>query len=351
MKFHCRLQINMSKYDGFKLRGNTQSGAMKNGKFLGSFIVAVMLCLMVNQARAAALRFAYASVAPPLSGVWAAQETGAFKKYGLDVQLIYISSSATNAQALLGGSLEVATPGGTSAVLLAARGAPIVAIGSVMNRPPMTLYVQPEISRLEQLRGQALGITRFGSTGHSVSTLMLRNMGMTHAVTLRPVGGNPELQAAFEQKIIAGFVTTVKPKAAARPLANAVDLDIPYAMNLITVTQDFLKANPDTAQRLLKAYIEGVGSMIRDKSLATTIFSKYFKRSDPAILDETYAIVVKYLERIPRVDPRTIATAIEIESIKGASAEQLTDKLVDNSIVDRLVKEGFTDRVFGKSRQ
>lgn len=323
---------------------------MKNKLLFISVLVTAMLSLAGNRATAAMLRFAYASVAPPLSGVWAAQETGAFKKYGLEVQLIYISSSAINAQALLGGSLEVATPGGTSAVLLAARGAPIVAIGSVMNRPPMTLYVQPEISRLEQLKGQAIGITRFGSTGHAVSTLMLRNMGMTQAVTLRPVGGNPELQAAFEQKIIAGFVTTVKPKAAARPLANAIDLDVPYAMNLITVTQDFLRANPDTAERLLKAYIEGVGSMIRDKGLATTIFSKYFKRSDPAFLDETYSIVAKYLERIPRIDPRTIATAIEIESIKGASAEQLTEKLVDNSIVDRLVKEGFTDKVFGSRR-
>jgi ABC-type nitrate/sulfonate/bicarbonate transport system substrate-binding protein len=321
---------------------------MKSQKFCLSLLVAAMLFFAGNQAVAATLRFAYASIAPPLSGVWAAQETGAFKKYGLDVQLIYISSSATNAQALVGGSLEVATPGGTSAVLLASRGAPIVAIGSVMNRPPMTLYVQPEITRSEQLRGQAIGITRFGSTGHSVSTLMLRNMGMTQSVTLRPVGGNPELQAAFGQKIIAGFVTTVKPKAAARPLANATDLDVPYAMNLITVTQDFLKTNPDTAERLLKAYIEGVGSMIRDKGLATKILSKYLKRDDPAFLEESYSIVTKFLERIPRVDPRTITTAVEIESIKDASAEQLADRLIDNRIVDRLVKEGFTAKVFGK---
>ena len=324
---------------------------MTNRNISVSLLVAAMLLLAGHQAVAATIRFAYASIAPPLSGVWAAQETGAFKKYGLDVQLIYISSSATNAQALLGGSLEVATPGGTSAVLLASRGAPIVAIGSVMNRPPMTLYVQPEISRSEQLRGQTIGITRFGSTGHSVSTLMLRNLGMTQSVTLRPVGGNPELQAAFEQKIIAGFVSTVKPKTPARSLANAADLDIPYAMNLITVTQDFLKTNPDTAERLLKAYIEGVGLMIRDKSLATKIFSKYLKRSDPGFLEETYSIVSGFLERVPRVDPRTIATAIEIESIKGATAEQLADKLIDNSIVDRLVKEGFTDKVFGKTKR
>jgi ABC-type nitrate/sulfonate/bicarbonate transport system substrate-binding protein len=144
-------------------------------------------------------------------------------------------------------------------------------------------------------------------------------------------------------------VTTVRPKAAARPLANAVDLDVPYAMNLITVTRDFLKVNPETAERLLKAYIEGVAAMIRDKALAGKIFEKYFKRSDAEFVDETYGIVAKFLERVPRVDPRTISTAVEIESIKGATAEQLADKLIDNSIVDRLVKEGFIDRAFGKA--
>ena len=40
-----------------------------------------------------------------------AYETGRFKKYGLDVQLIYIPSSGTNIQALLGGSLDVSAPG------------------------------------------------------------------------------------------------------------------------------------------------------------------------------------------------------------------------------------------------
>jgi ABC-type nitrate/sulfonate/bicarbonate transport system substrate-binding protein len=267
----------------------------------------------------------------------------------LDVQLVYISSSATNVQALVGGSLEIATPGGGSAVLAVSRGAPIVAIGSVMNRPPMTLYVQPEINRPEQLKGQVLGITRFGSTGHSVTALMLRKLGLAQAVTLRPVGGNPELQAGFEQKMLAGFVSTVKPKSAAKALLNAAELDIPYAMNLITVTRDYLQKNPDTAERALKAYIDGVASMIHDKALAAKIFTKYLKRSDPAFLEETYAIVTKFMERIPRMDPRTVSTVLEIEPIKGADAEGLTSRLIDNSIVDKLVKEGFTEKVWGRA--
>ena len=80
---------------------------MNNKPAILYLFVALIAFAAGDQLNAAPLPFAYASLAPPLSGVWAAQETGAFKKYGLDVQLIYISSSTTNVQALLGGSLDV----------------------------------------------------------------------------------------------------------------------------------------------------------------------------------------------------------------------------------------------------
>jgi hypothetical protein len=70
-----------------------------------------------------------------------------------------------------------------------------------------------------------LGITRFGSSTHALSTLVLRKLGLEKTVTLRPLGETPAVQAAFEQKMIAGMLTTVKPRIAARPLVNAADLE------------------------------------------------------------------------------------------------------------------------------
>ncbi len=303
----------------------------------------------VDQAKAAPLRFAYSVIAPQVAGVWMAQESGAFKKYGLDVQLIYIPSSGTNIQALLGGSLDVAAPGSSGVVLGAARGAQVVAFASMMNRPPMTLYVQPEISRPEQLKGQILGISRFNSTAHTVTTLVLRKLGMAQAVTQRPPGGTPEIQAAFEQRQIAGMVTTVKPRAPANALLNAVDLDIVFAMNVMGSTRDYLQRNRATADRVLKAYIEGVGAMIQDKENALKVLAKYLKRSDPAFLEEMYALAYKFTERIPRVDTRTIATVLEFEPVKGADPEALAPKAIDNSLVEELVKDGFIEKVFGKA--
>ena len=235
----------------------------------------------VGEVLAAPLRLSYSVVGPSVAGVWMAHETGTFRKYGLDVQLIYIPSSGMNIQALLGGSLDVSAPGISGVVLAAARGAPVLAIAAMTNRPAMTLYVQPEITRADQLKGQTLGISRFNSSGHTVTTLILRKLGLEKSTTMRPLGGTPEMQAAFEQKQIAGIVTGVKPGAPSRALLNAFDMDIPFAMNVMAVTREFLQKNPDTVERVIKAYIEAVGAMNHDKEATLKVLAKYFKRSDP----------------------------------------------------------------------
>jgi NitT/TauT family transport system substrate-binding protein len=304
--------------------------------------------LMGANATAAPLRLSYSVVGPTVASIWMAHETGMFKKYGLEVQLVYIASSGTNIQALLGGSLELSAPAMSGVVLAAARGAPVLTIGAMTNKPPMTLYVQPEIIRTDQLKGQSLGITRYNSTAHTVTTLILRKLGMEKTVTQRPIGGAPEVQAAFEQKQIAGMVTAVRPRAPARALLNAAELDIPFAMNVMALTQDFLHKNPETVERAMRAYIEAVALMHHDKETTLKVLQRYFKRSDPGFLEEMYNIAARYIEKVPRVDPRNVATTLEFEPVKGVDADSLTPKVIDNSLVDRLVKEGFIDKVFAK---
>jgi NitT/TauT family transport system substrate-binding protein len=310
-------------------------------------VVVFWLCC-VGEALAAPLRLSYSVVGPTVAGVWMAHETGLFKKYGLDVQLIYIPSSGMNIQALLGGSLDVSAPGISGVVLAAARGAPVLTIAAMTNRPAMTLYVQPDIARPDQLKGQTLGISRFNSSGHTVTTLILRKLGLEKSVTMRPLGGTPEMQAAFEQKQIAGIVTGVKPGAPARALLNAFDLDIPFSMNVMAVTREFLQKNPETAERVIKAYIEAVGAMNHDKEATLKVLAKYFKRSDANFLEETYALVTRFTEKTPRVDIRNVATVLEFEPVKGVEVETLTAKVIDNSVVDKLAKDGFIEKVFAK---
>lgn len=307
-----------------------------------------VLVLWFSQASAGPVRITYSVVGPTNAGVWMAEEFGTFKKYGLDVQLIYIPSSSTNVQALLGGGLDIIVPGSSGVVIAAARGASIVAIGSTMNRPPMTLYVQPEITKVEELKGKVMGTTRFNSSNHLVTTLALRKFGLLQAVTLRQLGGVPEVLAAFEQKQIAGMMTSVTPKGRARVLLSPTDLDVPYAMNVIATTREYLRDHTGVVERVLRAYIEGVAIMTHEKDRAVKVLAKYLKRTDPVFLEEMYLLAKNYTERVPRVDPRIIAPILEFAEIKGTSPETLAAKVIDNGLVDKLVEEKFIEKLFPK---
>ena len=133
----------------------------------------------------------------------------------------------------------------------------------------------------------------------------------------RTEGGNPEVQAAFEQKQIAGMVTSVRSRGPANSLMNAADLEVPFAMNVIAVTPEFLQKNSQTAERPLRAYIEGVAAMNNDRESALKVLAKYLKRNEPAFLDEMYKIAVQFTDRAPRVDPRSVATVLEFEPVRG----------------------------------
>ena len=116
------------------------------------------------------------------TGVWMAKESGAFDKYGIQADIIFITSGPVAVQALIGGDLAVSAA--SNAVINAIlSGAPIIAVGGTANRPYHRLFVQPEINRLEDLRGKTLGVTRFGSITDNLTRILLRRNGLEGAAT------------------------------------------------------------------------------------------------------------------------------------------------------------------------
>jgi hypothetical protein len=54
---------------------------------------------------------------------------------------------------------------------------------------------------------------------------------------------------------------------------------------------------------------------------------------------------VTYLERIPKAEPDAVQTILEFMGKKGVPVETFQD----NSIVDKLSREGFFDKLYKKS--
>jgi ABC-type nitrate/sulfonate/bicarbonate transport system substrate-binding protein len=310
-------------------------------------VAALILLLLVSSPRTSIAQsppkvtVAYSAISPIFAGVWMAKEIGAFEKHGLKAELVYISSGSVTVQAMVGGNLDVSIAASNAVVSSILHGAPLIAVGSITNRPAMSLFVQPEISRPEQLQGKVLAITRHGSSTHFLTLFALEKLGLQDKVKIQPMGGTREVDAAVRAGMVAGAVRSMKPGPKTRLLVDLPDLGIPFSMDLIAVKRDFYKNSPRTVEAMLRAYIEGVAGLRSRKELAYKVLGKYMLGASDS-LDEAYDYAIKYLDRQARVEPAVIQTVLNWEN-KG---ELAVNDFFDNSVVDRIIKEGFVERLY-----
>src|SRR5215470_9681463 len=293
------------------------------------------------------MTIAYSSIGPMATGVWMAKESGAFDKYGIQADIILITSGPVAVQSLIGGDLQGVSAASNAVINAILNGAPIIAVGGTANRPYHRLFVQAEINRLEDLRGKTLGVTRFGSITDNLTRILLRKSGLEGAVNVRQMGGTVEVSAAFQNRAIAGAVTGdlhAPPPSQPKLLVNLIDLGIPYSMNTIAVSKDYYRRNPETVERMVRAYSEGVAALIQQKEKALKVIAKYARIPDAKGIEDHYRDSVTYLDRIPRAEPEAVQTILEFMGKKNVPL----DNFMDNSIVDRLVREGFFDRLYKK---
>src|SRR5229473_3295930 len=98
------------------------------------------------------------------NAVWyLAQDRGFYKKNGLDVDLIFISSTTISVSSLMAGDVEVANASGGAIASAVVAGADLVLVACYLNSLPYELVVQESIKSAEDLKGKSIGISRLGS--------------------------------------------------------------------------------------------------------------------------------------------------------------------------------------------
>ena len=311
------------------------------------FFVLVLLLGRGYAAEKTKLTLGYSTTGPTAVGLWMAKDTGAFERYGVDPNLIFISSSPVLVPALIGGDLQGGIAGANAVISAVLGGASIVSVASLANRPYLRLWVQPEINRVEELRGKTLGVSRFGATTDNLTRILLRKLGLEGAVNIRQMGGTLEVGLAFRHRQINGAVlATLRTDAPYRILVDLAESGIQYSMGQLVVSRDFYRRSPETLEKIMRAYIEGV-AVLRDptqKDRALKTVARYTRLKEAMAIEEIYSDAAKYVDRIPRVEPEGVAATLELMGKKGLPVETFAD----NSIIDRLVREGFVDQVYKK---
>ena len=109
----------------------------------------------------------YAARVMSQSMPWIAQEAALFKKYDLDLQLVYVTGGPPAVAAALAGNTEVTLVGASSIVRPFVQGNKDFAfIGSIKNILTHSVLAKPEIKKPENLKGKRIGVTRIGSNPH-----------------------------------------------------------------------------------------------------------------------------------------------------------------------------------------
>jgi hypothetical protein len=80
-------------------------------------------------------------------------------------------------------------------------------------------------------------------------------------------------------------------------------------------------------------------AMNNQKDMALKIIAKYSRQTDAKIIEDHYRDSVANLDRVPRVETEAISTILDCICKSGVPRETF----VDDSFVERMVREGFVD--------
>ena len=238
------------------------------------------------------LRIAYVAPVGVMAPVWMAAESGAFRREGLEVELIYIEARSAIAALIAKevDALEISAPGIVPAVLA---GADVTMIAGLLNKMIFSFHAQKEIKSAEQLRGKIVGTDRAGTPSDYGGRMALTLMGLKPEsdVQLLRLGGSAVLWPALQSGQIAGATLTPPQSFKADAvgfarLANTYHL--PYQNVGVVVRKADVEPRAELWERVLRAFREGIHRWYDDPKLAKEALTKYTKERDPEMLQKTY---------------------------------------------------------------
>jgi NitT/TauT family transport system substrate-binding protein len=281
-------------------------------------------------------------VAIPQRGAWDAgladlgERGGIFKKHGLKLDILYTQAGPESIQAVIGGSIDIATAAGVSAAFgTFAKGAPIRIIGSEMiGAPDLYWYVPANspIQKIEDFNGKTVAFSLTGSSSHAALLALIAQ----YKLTAKPTStGN--ITATITQTMTgqvdvgfgaAPFGLDLAEDGKIRIIATGSDVASlrtrSVRVNLTNVNT--VKNRPDVLARFNRAYQETVEWMY----------------SDPAALKhyaEYSSLPEKIVLKVRSLIPKESMAPGRIEGIDEIMADAVAGKFIPAPLSAEQVKE------------
>jgi NitT/TauT family transport system substrate-binding protein len=330
---------------------------MKQSHCVATLMITVVLMWFTASAaqdkKLERVRIGGGSVGAPQMTMWFAKEANLYEKHGLAIEAISIPGSSMALQAMLSGEVPIIQLGGAASIQANLAGADTVIVATILTKFLFSIFSQPEITQMADLKGKVFGATRFGTLSDFASRFALQKSGLDpeRDITMVQTGGQPETLAALLTGRVQAAALSVPAilrakKANMRELLDMAKLEATIHQNGVVTTRKYLKTNEDTVRRFLRAYIEGAARAKKDKAFAERVMAKYLKTDDREILDDAYERVIVHLAIPPY--PTAEGVGVLLKTLEKTQPKVRTAKpedFIDARLVTELNKSGFMDRL------
>ena len=289
----------------------------------------------------------YAATSGPHAVLWLAREAGLFEKNGLRTEVAYIRSGSTMGQALVAGEIQLAQMGGPAALAAGVAGFDVTMVAVALNTTP--IVIMGKVSKMEELKGKAIGVTRYGSNTDISARFAIRKAGMQPEkdVALIQLEDYAGIMGGIQSgRIAAGALadpfTDHAKKLGYKEIADIAALGLEFPFVGIVTKKTFIKEQPDLVQRFVRAYTESIALYKNNRELAKQVTSKYTGIKDPEILNSTVDFYAPKLASVPYPTIGGIRFVLDQVATRDPRAKNFNpETFMDLRFVKQLEDSGF----------
>jgi NitT/TauT family transport system substrate-binding protein len=281
-----------------------------------------------------------------------AEQLGYFDKEGVDVELVRVQQTPSAVAALQAGEGEMANIAVDAALQLVARDQlALKAVASPNKSLPFLIAAKREISAVTDLSGRSFGVGRVGSLDHSLSSMVLKKLGVDPASLDFVAIGQPNVrgQALAAGQIDAttmsiGVWLSLPDKTALHVLVSPDDYyaAAPVVNKVNVVTDEVLSQRRDDVVKVARALVKASRDFAADPKLWVDAMEK----ARPDVPRETLETLAEQFARSWSVNGGlnrdelafTTDVAYQSEDFKDLARVDLA-KWVDFSVLDEVLKE------------
>jgi ABC-type nitrate/sulfonate/bicarbonate transport system substrate-binding protein len=217
-------------------------------------------------------------------------EKGFFRAQGVTGEFQPLRGGPDLVKAVLGGQLQVGATGATDVPVFRATGVPIRFIASQVDGNHFTLNVTQTVTKLADLKGKSIGVTRVGATTWIFAMMLAKQQGWVPEkdITVVGLGGLDAQLAALTRGEIAAFVwgdggAVTELQGKSKILLRLDTVTPKWISQAYYATDSYINANKDTLHRTLKALFQGARFIRENPGEAAAIASKTLQWPEEAV--------------------------------------------------------------------